>query len=228
MLDPTECRLSLLKAGFAPLPLNGKKCLLKEWTAKGATNANEIRTWGRTYPDWTNTGILTRNAPAIDIDILDPEAAEAVEELARDRFEERGYFLVRIGKAPKRAILLRTLQPFDKVTANLIAPNGDTEQKIEILGNGQQLVVAGIHPDTQRPYAWHGGEPGDIAHDDLPYISEAEARALIDDAVALLARISVPQAQCQEAPRGRGRQLGRLGPARRKRASRHRAARQPA
>jgi hypothetical protein len=123
---------------------------------------------------------LTRLAPAIDIDILNPEAAEAV--------EERGNFLVRTGKAPKRAILLRTLEPFKKLQALLIAPNGDTEQKIEILGDGQQLVVAGIHPDTKRPYTWHGGEPGAIARDELPDISADEARAFLDDAIALLVR----------------------------------------
>jgi hypothetical protein len=48
-----------------------------------------------------------------------------------------------------------------------IAPNGDTAQKIEILGNGQQLVVAGIHPETGLPYNWHGGEPDKIKLDEL-------------------------------------------------------------
>jgi hypothetical protein len=174
----------LRRAGFAPLPLNGKRPTLKEWTA----NDDEIRLWGRTYPEAENTGVLTRTAPAIDIDIMNPEAAEAVEELARERFEERGYFLVRFGKAPKRAILLRTQEPFKKLQALLIAPNGDAEQKIEILGDGQQLVVAGIHPDTNRPYTWHGGVPGEIALDALADISADEARAFLDDAVALLVR----------------------------------------
>jgi Family of unknown function (DUF5906)/Bifunctional DNA primase/polymerase, N-terminal len=186
--DPTEHRLRLREAGFAPLPLSGKKALLNGWSTKHDTNPAEINLWGNLYPTWTNTGILTRLAPAIDIDIMNPEAAEAVEALARDRFEERGYFLVRIGRPPKRAILLRTLEPFKKLQAPLIAPGGDTEQKIEILGDGQQLVVAGIHPDTKRPYTWHGGEPGAIARDELPDISADEARAFLDDAVELLVR----------------------------------------
>jgi hypothetical protein len=187
-MDATECRLRLRRAGFAPLPLTGKKCFLDAWSSKRDTNDNEIRLWSRTYPDWTNTGILTGRAPAIDIDILNPEAAEAVEELARDRFEERGYFLVRFGKPPKRAILLRTQEPFKKLQTLLIAPNGDAEQKVEILADGQQLVVAGIHPETGAPYRWHGGEPGDIALDELPYISAEEARAFLAAAVELLVR----------------------------------------
>ena len=49
-------------------------------------------------------------------------------------------------------------------------------------------MVHGIHPDTHRPYDWNGAAPGKIARQDLPYIHEAEAQALIDDAVELLCR----------------------------------------
>jgi hypothetical protein len=185
---PTEYRLRLRRAGFDPLPVSGKQVFLEGWSTKTNTSENDIRLWGKLWPDWTNTGVLTRLAPAIDLDITDPEAAEAVEELARERFEERGHILVRIGKAPKRAILLRTPEPFKKLSAGLIAPNGDTTQKIEILGNGQQLVVAGIHPETGLPYNWHGGEPGKIKLDELPDISADEARAFLDEAVELLVR----------------------------------------
>ena len=50
--------------------------------------------------------------------------------------------------------------PFTKILANVTAPNGGAAEKIEFLGDGQQIVVAGIHPDTKAPYRWHGGEPG--------------------------------------------------------------------
>src|SRR6516225_7701583 len=62
--------------------------------------------------------------PCVDIDILNPEAAEAAEALIRERYEERGYILVRIGLAPKRAVLFRTDEPFKKIQVILIAPNG--------------------------------------------------------------------------------------------------------
>ena len=113
-------------------------------------------------------------------------AAEAIEDLARERFEERGYFLVRIGKAPKRAVLFRTDVPFKKLTLALVAPDGGTRQKIEILGDGQQVVVHGIHPETEKPYSWHGGEPWEIAVEDLPYISEDIAREFLADAAKVL------------------------------------------
>jgi hypothetical protein len=143
--------------------------------------------WAKVYRTARNTGILTRLAPAIDIDITDEAAAEAVEMLARERFEERGYILVHIGKAPKRAVLLRTDMPFPKITRNLTAPNGG-EHKIELLCDGQQLIVFGEHPETKRPYVWHGGEPGTIPPEELPYVTRDDALKFADDAVALLVR----------------------------------------
>ena len=96
---------------------------------------------------------------------MNQEAAEAVEALARDRFEEKGYILLRIGKAPKRAILFRTDAPFKKIQEFLISPDGSKE-KIELLGDGQQLIVDGIHPDTGKPYAWFGGKPTETKRED--------------------------------------------------------------
>jgi hypothetical protein len=186
--EATAVRTQLHRAGYAPIPLDGKRPQLKDWTAKTATTEAEIGLWAKLYPTGTNTGILTRSTPALDIDIMDAGAAEAIEELARERFEERGYFMVRIGMAPKRAVLLRTDAPFRKVAVTLTAANGGTGHRIEVLGNGQQVVVDGIHPDTNAPYCWHGGRPGEVPWSDLPGISAGEAQTFVADATALLAR----------------------------------------
>jgi hypothetical protein len=156
MLSPdrdrlTELRLRLHDAGFSPIPCQGKKPAPSCWEQKIDTTADEIALWSQVFQYADNTGILTKATPAADIDIVNPEAAEAVEALARERFEERGYILVRVGLAPKRAILLRTDAPFKKITGNVIAPDGSKGQKIELLGDGQQVVVFGIHPDTGKP-----------------------------------------------------------------------------
>ena len=127
----------------------------------------------------------------------------------RERFEERGYILPRIGKPPKRAIPFRTADPFAKITANLIAADGSTGEKIEFMCDGQQIVAAGIHPDTGKPYAWPLGNPTDIAHDDLPDISEAEAQQLVDDIVELLCRdFGYSRAAGRPARKGNGAQPG--------------------
>ena len=185
-MTPTTIRTQLHRVGYAPIPVNGKIPPLKEWEKKTETNDAEIGLWSKLFPQATNTGILTARVPAIDIDIMIEPAAKAIEELARERFEERGYFLVRIGKPPKRAVLFRTDTPFKKLTLALVAPDGDTRQKIEILGDGQQVVVHGIHPETEKPYAWHGGEPWEIAVEELPYISADIAREFLADAAKIL------------------------------------------
>src|SRR5262245_9967300 len=127
----TLLRLQLRAAGYSPLPLNGKApSSVKGWQAKIDTTADEIALWESLYPYDRNTGVLTKFTPALDIDILNQEAAEAVEALARERFEEHGDVLVRVGRAPKRAILLRTDEPFGKITANVITAGG-TQERLE-------------------------------------------------------------------------------------------------
>ena len=100
----TAQRELLRQRGFSPIPVNGKRPAFDQWQEKTETNTQEIELWEHLFPYAPNTGILTRKTPAIDVDITNPEAAEAVEALARDRFEERGYFLVRIGLPPKKAL----------------------------------------------------------------------------------------------------------------------------
>jgi hypothetical protein len=180
----TSCRKKLLAAGYWPLPCNGKAPPIKGWSDIEATN-KIIDTWEYKYAEAMNTGILTSTNPTIDVDITNPNAADAVEALAREHFEERGRIMVRFGQAPKRAILLRTDEPFKKIKRWFTAPDNGPQQ-IEIMCDGQQVVVFGIHPTTQRPYSWHGGEPGEIKSADLPYVREADVRIFIDAAAELL------------------------------------------
>src|SRR6516165_9993342 len=186
-VTPSELRVHLHRNGYAPLPLSGKAPVLQNWQQKTETNAQEIELWSSIYPGATNTGALTRLMPTLDLDILNEEAVRAAEEIVRSHHEEHGLVLVRIGRPPKRAIPFRTDEPFKKIQVGLIAPNG-AEEKIEFLGDGQQVAVAGLHPDTNQPYRWHGGELWQTPRDELPYIREAEARALIDKIVEMLCR----------------------------------------
>jgi hypothetical protein len=185
MAAHTDFRLALRGHGYFPLPLRGKRPAFDDWTNKYNTNSEEILLWEKMYGDADNTGILCRYTPALDIDIINPEAAEAIEQLIIDRFADYGHVLVRIGKAPKRAVLFHTRVPFSKIKRRLIGPDG-SEQQIELLGDGQQVVIDGIHPDTGKPYRWHGGNPAEIAIDDLPAIDAISAKQLIDDATQLI------------------------------------------
>jgi hypothetical protein len=182
----TKYRKRLLAAGYRPLPVNGKGPPIEGWSDIQATD-KIIASWEAKYASATNSGILTCDTPGVDIDITVPDAAAAVEALAREHFEERGQILVRFGKAPKRVILLRTDEPFKKIERAFTAPDGSTQQ-VEILAHGQQVVVAGIHPDTGKPYSWHGGEPGNIKREDLPYVREADVVAFLDATAELLVK----------------------------------------
>ena len=185
----TTQRKRLLATGYLPLPINGKVPPIAGWQDIAAT-PTIIDRWTDQWPDSVNTGVLTRTTPAIDIDIMYPEAAAAVEALAREQFEECGCLLVRYGKAPKRAIIFRTDEPFKKIVRSFSYPNCDPKHppKIEILANGQQVVAFGTHPETHRAYSWHGGEPGEVKREDLPYMREADALAFLDAAAALLVK----------------------------------------
>jgi AAA domain/Bifunctional DNA primase/polymerase, N-terminal len=193
-----ELRRKLRAGGYHPLPIwsKGKAPPMDNWSEKIAVTNDEIVLWNKLYPYAQSTGFLTRNVPVLDADVLNPEAAEAVEALVRERFEEHGNILVRIGLAPKRAIPFRTDTPFKKVAVTLIAPDGSTDQKIELLADGQQLVAFGIHKDTGKPYRWHGGSPDTTPRNDLPYIHEEEGR----DLVAALADLLVHEHGYQRAP----------------------------
>jgi hypothetical protein len=194
-LDPARIeayRLNLRGAEFAPVPVNGKmkKPPMEGWQRLGDATEHEIRRWTRVWPSAPSTGILTRRTPCLDVDILDPEAADAVERLARERYEELGTFLVRTGCWPKRAFVFRTDVPFPKVTLNLAGPLGpEKNERLEFLADGQQLVVDGIHSEIGRLYSWHAERrPGDFTREDMPPIDEAQARSLVNDAAALLIR----------------------------------------
>ena len=126
--------------------------------------------------------------PAFDVDIVNEDAARAVEDLVRERYADAGVLMTRIGRAPKRAFLFRADEVFDKIEVSLIDRGGKQGEKIEFLADGQQVVLFGVHPDTRRPYRWHGGKPGEIKLDDLPSIRQDEAQALIEAAAELLVR----------------------------------------
>ena len=181
-----DLRLRLLNNGFAPLPAAGKAIYLEGWQAANITS-EAIASWERgKHQSHRNTGIRTKHTPAFDIDIKHQAAAEAVEAMVREQFGGRGKLLVRIGAAPKRALLFRTESPFKKISRNLIAADGSAGQKFEFLGDGQQVIAHGTHPDTKQPYTWNGSTPWEVQASALPLITEAEARALVDDATALL------------------------------------------
>ena len=90
---------------------------------------------------------------------------------------------VRIGRAPKRLLVYRAAQPF----------KGFKYPPIEVLGLGQQFIAYGIHPDTAQPYHWPVQSLTDIALDELPVITEAQAREFAKEAYLLIPAAERPK-----------------------------------
>jgi hypothetical protein len=134
-------------------------------------------------PD-SGIGIVTgQGIVALDVDAYCEDVSAAIVTEAIRRF---GDTLERVGQAPKTALFYRglnikkrdvTLKPTGK------APNGKQE-KLEVLGNGQQIVAFGIHPDTGQPYRWKGVRPWDTSlgwvDDLLPEITQEGLDDFVD------------------------------------------------
>jgi hypothetical protein len=191
----TPLRLRLRANGYPPVPAHQKRVLLRDWTAKGTAGDEEIASWEQDYPAWTNTGILTAATPALDIDLRNPEAAARIDDLVAEQYSEQGIILRRFGEAPKRCIFFRADEPFNKIVyvlehpACVDADGKPLKQRIEVLCLGQQVIVAGLHPDTGRPYSYHGNRTLlDVPRSELPPITKSQAQGLVNHAAEILVK----------------------------------------
>src|SRR3954454_12851301 len=85
----TTQRKRLRQAGYLPLPTEGKKPPIAGWQNIVA-DEGDIDGWFHQYPMALNTGILTRTTPAVDIDVYDPDVAQAIEMALWDMMGTRG------------------------------------------------------------------------------------------------------------------------------------------
>lgn len=99
--------------------------------------------------DHSNVGLSAAFFPALDIDCTDDALAAIVEKVA---LEVLGQAPQRIGRFPKRLLMYRTDEPFGRM--RLWIKHNKTQHLVEMLGQGQQFVVAGIHPATNEHYSW--------------------------------------------------------------------------
>jgi len=133
--------LKLMDNGYVPLPLDGKKPAIRNWNKLEAYTDRSIKALLRQFGDH-NVGVRTGEVLAVDIDLTDPDKAHDMAFLAMETLGITEF--IRIGRWPKRALLYRAEIPKRKQVVG----------KVELLGQGQQIAVAGIHPDTGQPYSW--------------------------------------------------------------------------
>lgn len=166
-IQPNTKKPGLYKLGaWHEYPKWGRHC-------ERDTTDNEVDVWGN-WPE-AGIGIAAGRVIGIDIDVLDsPSVALEIEALAKRMLGDTP--AVRIGHAPKRLLVYRAVQPF----------SGFKYPPIEVLGSGQQFIAYGIHPDTGKPYDWPVSTLADLSPDDLPGITEAQAREFAREAYRLI------------------------------------------
>jgi Bifunctional DNA primase/polymerase, N-terminal len=128
------------------------------WQKLTDSTREDIVGWTTQRRHETNTGVLTKRTPAFDIDIPDQAAADAIEQLVRDRYADCGVLLSRVGKAPKRAIPFRTDTPFKKITAFLVAPGPGGEITVSNFS-----ATASSSSPTESTPTHAGPTPGSVA-----------------------------------------------------------------
>lgn len=138
-------KLSPANLGKVPSRLvSGKVVGVPDWTNYQATQA-DIREWIK-QPDY-GICLQTRDELAFDVDVNDELAATRAYEIIVEVLGVEPPVRRRDG-SPRFAVLLRC-RNHDRPKQVIHTEHGD----IEILGKGQQLVVAGTHPSGSR-YQW--------------------------------------------------------------------------
>jgi hypothetical protein len=179
-----ERRIRYVKAGFEPIPCLGKRPVLPNWPT-APISLDTPAGWSACYADATNTGIRTKHTPAVDIDVHDADMAEQLERELRACFPQQA-LLVRFGQPPKRLIPFRCETPFTKIMIRFKAPDDKTIHKVEVLGDGQQFIADGVHPDTGKAYTWQDGDLLSVPHEQLPLLDETTARRFLHKAAAAM------------------------------------------
>tara|TARA_R110002096_G_scaffold90560_2_gene205310 strand:- start:2104 stop:4707 length:2604 start_codon:yes stop_codon:yes gene_type:complete len=179
---------TLIDHGYKIIPIKrGCKAPLgvKGWTNIEA-DLNQLGQWNA--QGFEGVGILCKDSPAIDIDILDEEVSEQMRGWVQEKLPGAP---VRVGKWPKQLLSYRTDTPFKKVRSATYEDSFGDLHAVEILGDGQQYVAYAEHPDTLKPYTWHGngnGSPSginEIRRDSLPLLTLDDARAVVQEFEAL-------------------------------------------
>ena len=108
-------------------------------------STSEIKQW---LSFNANIGLRSGRFPGIDIDVLDESLSVQIEDFAVYKL---GRAPRRIGLSPKRLLIYRCHTTFPKKTLRF-ETDAKQEFLIEMLAEGQQYVIHGIHPVTRKPY----------------------------------------------------------------------------
>jgi hypothetical protein len=159
----------------------GKAPKGKGWQDEARQDPPECAVWDEADPDALNTGILADGLRIIDIDIGDEATAGAAHRLADRHFGPSPCVRRRSGTG-RRALLYRAAEGEPPKKART---NSTTDEKVEVLGRGQQLVAYGRH-HSGAAIVWQGLPGLEVRRDELPAVSEEQVDAFLDDVTSLI------------------------------------------
>ena len=169
----------LLVKGYPIIPIKpgDKRPGYSGWENTQADDG-KLRKWLSNGYAKGGVGILTRDFPAVDIDVLDEEISAKLVAWCKANI---GKTATRVGMAPKTLLAYRAAEPFTKVQSKRWKSPDGKIHKVEILGDGQQYVAYATHPDTGKPYTWTTKVGlADVDPHRLPTITREQAQALLD------------------------------------------------
>jgi hypothetical protein len=182
-LTPLAIRTALFANGYSPVLARGKISDVAGWRTP-VSSAEEISSLTAANPAYKNTGVLCGRVVAIDIDAQDPDTAAALTAMA-DLLPGADIALRRVGKAPKVMLLFRATEIRKKSSTAEYSVNG-LKCQVEVMGDGQQIVAFGVHPETQHPYEWIGPSPLDVPLSELPEITPEAIDGFVAEATDYL------------------------------------------
>jgi len=125
----------------------------------GEAQANEWEQWE------ANLGIRCNRVAAIDSDITDAKLAQSLHEALMQLDTALKGDRRRYGAFPKWTWIFRVTEPIGSWRLRFRTKAG-VEHAVEILGDGKQTVISGIHPRTKKPYVW-STEPTKVRFDEF-------------------------------------------------------------
>ncbi|MGK7871197.1 DUF3987 domain-containing protein [Falsiroseomonas sp. E2-1-a20] len=172
--------MQAFRNGYEPLPIvgptapgrsPGKRPGVRGWQSM-IIDERMISSWGEGSLELcTNTGIRCGILRAADVDVLDVRLAAELRDLAHSILGPTP--LYRIGRSPKFLLAYRVEKPTPKAeTPELLLPD-KTKAQVEMLGQGQQFVAYGTHPETGLEYTWPHSGPDVVPLFDLPLLKPA-------------------------------------------------------
>lgn len=192
---PLAPKSSLRDVGKVPSVKNGEGHVvgMRGWTNRAEATKTALDAWARD-PD---LGFCLRlghdGLYAIDCDVEDDATAQSIRRTLADALNlPEGAVPYRTRGGARWATVLR-LDGAPVLSKRVVRLEGGA---VEMLANGQQLVLAGTHPSGQR-YAWRGGTVGEVVDCSLAQLETFLA------AVAMLHGSSV---ECEAyKPRAKGK-----------------------